>query len=278
MRHSVRSFLRLFLSFLISALCCAAAMAKGQARPVSVTLGSVEYRNWEDNLVKGNRNLRHFHWNPIYSNVQGMKMVKPMPKPPIKGTTPPRKRERGIKGSKNSPNVIFKPVRQRPSFYKRPVRVMPQHAQRTSTDYQHFTAVTRRDINGKLILPEPEPDTSTMAELRRQRELLDQLSGKLTPPTEPQVALSGKLKVPPHHGKKNVSGQLMTNKVEGQLVAKSLNAELVDKSLQKFQSKTNPSTLTYGNYDSVYSTTFSAKNSLTRSDVNGKIARSGRNY
>lgn len=250
-------------------------MAKGQSRPVSVTLGSVEYRNWQDNLVKGNPNLKHFHWNPIYSNVQGMKLVKPMPKNPIKGTTPPRKRERGVKSSKNTPSIIFKPAAKRPSFYKRPVREVVQHSQRTNEDYKHVTAVTRRDINGKLILPEPEPNTATMAELRRQRDQLDKLSGKLMPPSAPQVAMSGKLKLPTQ-GQKNVSGQLMTNKVEGQLVAKGLNGELVDKSLTKFQAKNNPSTLTYGNYDSVYSTTFSAKNSLTKSDVNGKISH--RNY
>jgi hypothetical protein len=252
-------------------------MAKGQSRPVSVTLGSVEYRHWQDNLVKGNPNLKHFHWNPIYSNVQGVKLVKPMPKNPIKGTTPPRKHERATKSAKNSPSVIFKPVAQRPSFYKRPVKVMVRHSHRTSEDYQHMTAVTRRDINGKLILPEPEPDTATMAELRRQQDNLDKLSGRLMPPASPQVAISGKLKLPTQ-GQKSVSGQLMTNKVEGQLVARSLNGELVDKSLNKFQDKKNPSTLTYGNYDSVYSTTFSAKNSLTKSDVNGKISHSNRNF
>lgn len=275
MRHSTRSFLRLVLSVLISALCCVAAIAKDQSRPVSVTLGSVEYRNWQDNLVKGNPNLKHFHWNPIYSNIQGMKMVKPMPKNPIKGTSPPRKRERGVKGSKRSPSAIFKPVAQRPSFYKRPARAVVRHNQRTSEDYKHMTAVTRRDINGKLILPEPEPDTSTMAELRRQQ--LDQLSGRLMPKAPAQTALNGKLKVPAP-GQKNVSGQLVTNKVEGELVARSLNGELVDKSLTKFQDKNNPSTLIYGNYDSVYSTGFALKNNLTRSDVNGKISTSGRNF
>jgi hypothetical protein len=183
----------------------------------------------------------------------------------------------------SNPNVRFKPVATRPSFYKRtnPVRVMPRHNERTSITYKHVSNETRRDLNGKLILPEPEPNTATMAELRRQKEQLDQmqrLSGRLQPQKpEPQVALAGKLKVPTQ-ARQNVSGQLMLNKVEGQLMARSLSGELVDKSLSKFVDKNNPSTLTYGNYDSKYGTGFSANHTLTKSDVNGKVTHRGRNY
>src|SRR5262245_40541732 len=56
-----------------------------EKRPISYTVGCVEYRNWEAALVRNNPNLRHYHWNPIYANVQAVRLVGPPPPPPMRG-------------------------------------------------------------------------------------------------------------------------------------------------------------------------------------------------
>ncbi len=43
---------------------------------VRYTTGAVVTQGWEQNLVKGNGNLSHFHWSPIVSYTQGMPAQK----------------------------------------------------------------------------------------------------------------------------------------------------------------------------------------------------------
>lgn len=89
------------LSLLLVALACLSINTGASAadpRPtVRETVGTVEVRGWQNSLVKGNPNLSHWHWNPIYSNVQGYKKLAPGGAPmrqqgiyrPLKGPEPP---------------------------------------------------------------------------------------------------------------------------------------------------------------------------------------------
>lgn len=55
---------------------CLSAEAAERKAVVRVTTGSVQINNWQHHLVKNNPNLGHWHWNPIYANVQGLKTVR----------------------------------------------------------------------------------------------------------------------------------------------------------------------------------------------------------
>ncbi|HEY9734594.1 MAG TPA: hypothetical protein V6C89_21970 [Drouetiella sp.] len=55
---------------------CLSADAAERKAVVRVTTGSVQVNGWQHNLVQNNPNLGHWHWNPIYANVQGLKTVR----------------------------------------------------------------------------------------------------------------------------------------------------------------------------------------------------------
>ncbi|HEY9784557.1 MAG TPA: hypothetical protein V6D17_04075 [Candidatus Obscuribacterales bacterium] len=63
----------------IAIVLLSASQAKAQqTNPIMrETIGTIETRGWERTLIKGNPNLKHWHWNPIYSTVHGYKRVKP---------------------------------------------------------------------------------------------------------------------------------------------------------------------------------------------------------
>lgn len=58
------------------AICCLNAEAAERKAVVRVTTGSVQINGWQHHLVQNNPNLGHWHWNPIYANVQGLKTVR----------------------------------------------------------------------------------------------------------------------------------------------------------------------------------------------------------
>lgn len=53
--------------------------------PVRVTTGVEEVKGWEQGLVKGNPNLGHWHWDPIYSYKQGYGVLRQKPLKPGNG-------------------------------------------------------------------------------------------------------------------------------------------------------------------------------------------------
>lgn len=77
--------LRTFVKFSTLVIALAAtvhpALASKDNPIVRETLGTVEMKGWEKNLVRGNPNLKHWHWNPVYSNVHCYKRVKAGPMP-----------------------------------------------------------------------------------------------------------------------------------------------------------------------------------------------------
>lgn len=257
---------------------------ENELRPVRATLGCIEYRNWQSNLVKTNPNLRHYHWNPIYANIQGTRLVGPPAPPKQRLTTRPKKQELAARPkrdeAKRQPTAyVFRPAKERPSVYKQPSRMAPQAGTRTEIAYKHAAPhrktgaslaykhvspqLSHRDANGRLIpneQPKSAPITAAEAELRRKA-----LMAKLEPPRVPALtAPQNKLKLAEKSvsgtlAHKDCHGQLAHKQVEGQLVAKACCANLVE-----------PTTATYG----PYTRGEGASRRVTRTNVDAQV----RNY
>jgi hypothetical protein len=225
------------------------AARQGELRPVRATLGCVEVRNWENNLVKVNPNLRHYHWNPIYVNVQGTRLVGP-PAPPKQCLTSrgkkqvlagrPKKQDAKI----DNKNYLFRPVQERRSVYKQPTRVAPHRSTNTQIAYKHVAPSMRhtntslaykhaspqlsnRDMMGRLIPPggQQDPVTATDLELRRKA-----MMAKLSPPS--QSELSAKQGRMGNMAMKSVSGTLATRDCNAQLAAKEVEGQLIAKACE----------------------------------------------
>lgn len=276
----MRTGVPITLALILMTIFCGKALARhGESRPVRVTLGSVEQRNWENNLVKRNPNLAHYHWNPIYANVQGTQMVRPMPKNPIRGTAPGKKRLHGVS------HGIFKPAYQRPSVYKKPVHMAPQRTASTSSEYRHAQLptgsmnrvstnleykhaqlpVARRDASGRLIAP-PTSSQDTAAQLRNPRVAAslrpNSQSGRRA--TAKELSIPGNKAVSAQLAQKSTSAQLASHQVSAELMARSTEARLV-----------SPKTLTYGRYSSGASSVGVYEADAT---VTGRVASGTRNF
>ncbi|HEY9772845.1 MAG TPA: hypothetical protein V6C81_03440 [Planktothrix sp.] len=84
----MKNFLAFSIAFALFVLAAQASLAdSGRLYGVRTTVGTVEIRGWEHSLVKGNPNLGHWHWTPIYDNVQGIHVVS-QSKPTSKATRP----------------------------------------------------------------------------------------------------------------------------------------------------------------------------------------------
>lgn len=270
--------------FLISALLVpgerAEAAKQTELRPIRATVGSVEVRNWENNLVKYNPNLRHYHWNPIYANVQGTRLVGPPPRPQQRLTTRPKKETLPVKGKKQASkvdnrNYIYRPVQERRSVYKNPTKIAPQRNNTgtqlaykhvtptmshtsTSLGYQHAAPqLSSRDLNGR-VSPGQQPMTATDAELRRKA-----LMAKLDPrqlELNARPAAMGNMAVKSVNGTlshSNCSGQLASKEVEAQLVAKATEAKLVEPAVAQSYAP--------------YNRTDSGSRRVTKTVVNAKV-------
>jgi hypothetical protein len=230
----------------------AEAARQGELRPVRATVGCVEIRNWENNILKSNPNLRHYHWNPIYANVQGTRLVGPPPPPRQCLTSRGKKHEVALKSKKhttaiNSKNYLYRPVQSRPSVYKKPTQIAPQRSTGTQIAYRHVAPSLRstntsigykhvapqlsnRDTMGRLIPPggQQEPTTAVEAELRRKN-----LMAKINPAqaelnaTPNRLSNVGIKSVNAQLAQKECTAQLAVRGVEGQLIAKTAEAKLV---------------------------------------------------
>jgi hypothetical protein len=114
---------------------------------VRVTTGSVQINGWEHNLLQGDPNLKNWHWNPIYANVQGTQVLSP-----IKG---PNKNQPNGGGN----NVSFTPAaapRKTPYIRPNHVQFVP-HQQAPPplpvVERDANGALVNRDLNGNLINP-----------------------------------------------------------------------------------------------------------------------------
>ncbi len=253
MRTCVPTFLALIILTLFSSQ---AKAHPGESRPVRVILGSVETKNWEQNLVKNNPNLAHYHWNPVYSSVQGTQLLTPMPRPPAQGTVPPGK-------NVGSPHVVFHPARPRPPVYSKPRQIPPQRNTSTSLDYKH--AQPAHDLTGRILPKKPQNtfDPQVFAQLRNQQlggQLLRKPDGAVAKSLPAEGRVSGLLKPKRQHNhSKHVSAKLASRPHS---TNQSVSGKLI----------TPPKALSYESYDvdpSGYSTTTSIK---------GRMAAVPRNY
>ncbi len=281
----------LALAFLVSALFVTvqdAQSRESELRPVRATIGCIEYRNWQSGLVNANPNLRHYHWNPIYANVQGVRLVGPPPPSPQRLTSRPKKQVLANKPQKNDlkrpgTTCVYKAFAPRPSVYRKPVHIAPTHRVGTGTNlaYRHSAPMrntntslayrhaspqgAQRDMMGRLVPKHPTdaPITATELDLRH-RELM----GRLMPPQSPGLAAKQKKlqlaekSVSGTLSTRNVNGVLSHKEVEGQLVARAVSATLADP------------VAAY----SPYSRGDGMMRRQTRAMVDGRVTRGSRNY
>lgn len=126
----LKQFLVLVLSVLL--FVGAPTLARGKARhdgsrPNRVTVGTVEIKGWQHGIVKSYPNLKNYHWNPMYANVQGMNMVRPT-KHSVKGKArAPQKQQPNQKTVNKIADkyVRYRPVQAKPAYvtYQRPKSV-----------------------------------------------------------------------------------------------------------------------------------------------------------
>lgn len=177
------SLTAILLVALLSFAAGAEARAKtSRKRPARVTVGSVEIRDWQSSIVDNYPNLRHYHWNPIYSNVQGIRMVSP-PGPPRQKAR--QSRNPAAKNQVRKPltarnrdshkrHIVYKPAAGQRHFYKKPVHLDLNPALRLPPEGRGELAgdLTNRDTRAALRLPEKKTGTDTSARLRGQEAIV----------------------------------------------------------------------------------------------------------
>ncbi len=226
--------------FLVMFSACDQVSAKSKdSRYARVTVGSVEIKDWHHDIVKSYPNLSHYHWNPMYANVQGWNKVRP-PKHGIKGTMPQAKRSASRQNSKRRARVVkktaerrykkyskYNPERSRPKFiYKKPIHVA------TGSFSQ-----SQKQLNGKLNI-KPVHVSARETAIRLKKE---QIAGRVLPkhgaPREhsnQDKNLHGELRLPTTRaklaqakvGEKLTAARLDSGRVTGTLVNKSTRASL----------------------------------------------------
>lgn len=222
----------------------AEAARHSELRSVRTTVGCVEVRNWEENILRSNPNLRHYHWNPIYANVQGTRLVGPPPPPRQCLTNRGKKHQVGPKSKKQqstfaNKNYLFRPVQARPSVYKKPTQIAPHRSTGTQIAYKHVAPTlrsTNTSIGYKHIAPQlsnrdasarlvpHEPTTAVEAELRR-RELMARINPA-------QAELNASPNRMNHLAMKSVNAQLAQKECTAQLAARGVDAQLVAKNAE----------------------------------------------
>lgn len=225
--------------FLVLFSACDQVSAKSKdSRYARVTVGSVEIKDWHHDIVKSYPNLSHYHWNPMYANVQGWNKVRP-PKHGIKGTKPQAKKSASRQIPKRSARVVkksaerryikyskYNPERSRPKFiYKKPIHV-------ATGSFSH----SQKQLNGKLTI-KPVHISARDTAIRLKKE---QIAGRVLPKhglreqSHQEKNLQGELRLPTtkaklaqtKEGEKLTAARLDSVRVTGTLVHKSTRASL----------------------------------------------------
>lgn len=149
------------------------AMAQQHAFAVRETVGYVETRGWEQSLVQGDRNLSHWHWDPMYSAVQGKRVFAPS-QPGAGGHAPPQ------------------------SHYIRPEHVPTIVAPRPNRDdyFKEFrdrpdvkAKLSNQNLQGNLMHKNTQPMLASKDCSASLQD--DHLDGRMLPPAAPLVASYG---------------------------------------------------------------------------------------
>lgn len=181
----------LLLVALLSFAASAEARAKtSRKRPARVTVGSVEIRDWQSSIVDNYPNLKHYHWNPIYSNVQGIRMVSP-PGPPRhkarQSRNPVVKNQvvrKPISRNPQNQHVVYRPAAGQRHIYKKPVHLDLNPALRLPPVARGDMSgdLCARDTRAALRLPEKKTtSTNTDARLRGEEAIV---AARLDSPTD----------------------------------------------------------------------------------------------
>lgn len=258
------------LSLLLTTIVCGSAEAKPQhqqKRQVRVTVGSVEIRDWESHLVKNNPNLRHFHWNPIYANVQSRELVSPPPPPKFPINNKPAHHEIKIDPS----HLSFKRAAPRRRIYTNPVQIPtpPQTSVAARPTQQDLSGVLINK-DGRLIWNRPKPPTKEVAAAFSQDKVYAKLDRK---------DVGGQLnhsKVNALLGTRQAMGTLRDRATDAQLASREVSGELISKNTQAELAK--PAVASYGDrYSSNLPSASYVYTQTEKRNVYGQLATK-RNY
>lgn len=205
MRVTVTTFILVTTQF-------APAMAQREFS-VRETHGMRQIQGWEDELVRGNPNLSHFHWNPMYSTNH---VYRRMSEPTAPLAVPP------------GPHYI-KPTHEQTAFVKRP-SIKPIHlpmatptSRSTYTRPSQLPLPSSRNLDGSL---KPNP----------------QVSGKLA-----FHDVGGLLKHANQPADRAVRGHLLNRNTSISLSAANANGKLIARRAEA--ALANPGVLSYNSAD-----------------------------
>lgn len=159
-----KSFIQISVLAVLLAAVALPARASKDNPLVRETLGTVECKGWEKSLTRGNPNLKHWHWNPIYSNVHCYKHVKA-------GAMPLKNDVRFKQMAKRPDRLRY----QRPNHGAMPIGRNMDGSQRANPDV-HSTLVSH-DLNGALYRKQVEAELSAR-KAQAQKEVEARLAHK----------------------------------------------------------------------------------------------------
>ncbi|CAN5257791.1 hypothetical protein BH10CYA1_BH10CYA1_51270 [soil metagenome] len=230
-------------------LVCLSAEAAERKAVVRVTTGSVQINNWQHNLVQGTPNLGHWHWNPIYANVQGLKTVR--------ANSGPDRFHHRHGPSPIHPNMTVTQINPRPqSVYTRPNHIPFNLTRPPETNVSaNWRApsvsanLSHRDVNANLA------NRDLSGNLRN-----NQVNGTLA--------------------NRDVSGTLSQNRTNARLADRNVSGELLPAAPQQLAPPAPPRVATYGqNYggDDFARISQGRSNRVEQSTVYGRIATPKKN-
>ncbi|MBI1270325.1 hypothetical protein GC174_07825 [bacterium] len=198
----------------------APALARGKARqdgsrPNRVTVGTVEIKGWQHDIVKSYPNLKNYHWNPMYANVQGMNMVRPT-RHSVKGKAKgPQKQDPKQKTVNKIANqyVRYRPVQSKPAY----------------VTYQRPKSVYKKPVHLPARMPAAQNDantntgTGTNIGLDQKKTTIGMRTGKQTNNIEGQLYHK---KTEIALGSPSTAANLMEKRAEASLAAPQVEAAL----------------------------------------------------
>lgn len=186
---------------------------KQKERYNRITVGSVEVKDWQKGIVKRYPNLNHYHWNPIYANVQGRGRVNP-PRHTLKGANRAATIKR--KPRKIGPKYIrYKPLAKRPaSVYKKPRHIKPSNPK----------SKTRANLHSGYKHVKPQISGSDASRNLSPRVAYKKIAPQIN--VKPRKTPRRELRTSPSLSTKTTDINLNTKKVGGELKSEKVQAQL----------------------------------------------------
>ncbi len=225
-------------------LMCLSAEAAERKAVVRVTTGTVQINNWQHNLVQGTPNLGHWHWNPIYANVQGLKTVR--------ANAGPDRFHHRHGPAPIHPNTTVTQINPRPqSVYTRPNHIP-----------FNLTRPPETNVSANLRAPSVSANLS-------HRDVSANLANRDVGANLRNNQVNGTLV------NRDVSGTLSQNRTNARLADRNVSGELLPAAQQQPAPPAPPRVATYGqNYggDDFARISQGRSNRVEQSSVYGRIA------